>query len=563
MKEVVIDILRKALNKIDVKLKKEQIEKILEIPPSQEMGDYAFPCFFLSEKLKQGPHEIALEIREKIKNFPETDFEDIQTSGGYINFFENRKDLARKAVWDIITKKEKYGKQNIGKQKKIIIEFSSPNIGKPFGIGQLRSTIIGNSISNIYKFVGFKPIRINYLGDWGTQFGKLILGYEKFGSENKLHKNAIKHLLEIYVKINKNKKYEKEAREWFKKLEDKNKEAVILWRAFKELSMEEFEKIYKILDITFDNYSGEFEASKMTKEVLEKLNEKNLLKKSEGALIVDLNEFNLGVCIIQKSDGATTYATRDIATAINRYKKYKFNKMIYEVGQEQKLHFRQIFKVMELMGYKWTKDCIHVSHGLYLGNDRKKFATRKGKTIFMEDIINKTQTLAKKEIKKRTPKINKKELDKRSLIVAIAAIFYGDLKNNRVKDIIFDLERFVSFEGDTGPYIQYSYARATSILNKTENNKKFIIKNLHPKEIELVKKLLDFQNVISNSYKTLNPSLIANYSYQLSQIFNEFYHSCPVIGSEEESFRLALVESFRQVLKNASKLLGFNLLEKM
>ena len=563
MKKKVVRILKKALKEKKIKLKNEEIENLLEVPPSQDMGDYAFPCFFLSEKLKQEPSQIALEIREKIGNPPVMDFEDIQTSGPYINFFLNRKNLARKLVWEVLTQKENFGKTNIGHKKKLVVEFSSPNIGKPFGIGHLRSTIIGNAIANICEFEGFKTIRINYLGDWGTQFGKLIFGYQKFGNERKLHADPTKHLLDIYVKISRNKKYEKPSREWFKKLENRNEKAGMLWRAFKELSLGEYKKDYKMLGINFDDYDGESKYTKEMKKVKEELKEKKLLKKSKGALVVDLKKYNLGVCLIEKSDGTTLYATRDIASAIKRHKKYKFERMIYEVGQEQKLYFKQIFKILELMGYDWAKNCVHVEHGLYLDKDRKKFSTRKGKTIFMKDIIDETVSLAKKEIKKRTSKILKEELNERALKIAIASIFYGDLKNNRLNNIVFDIKRFVSFEGDTGPYIQYSYARASSILKKTTNKNKFKIAELEPKEIQLVKKLSQFPDVVLNSYQSLNPSLIANYSYQVAQIFNEFYHTCPVMNSEKEEFRLALVEAFRQVLRNSLSLLGIKVLEEM
>ncbi len=563
MKEIVIKILKKALKKKGVKLKEEEIEKYIEIPPSSEMGDYSFPCFFLGKELKQEPSQIALEIREKIGNPPTMDFEDIQTSGAYINFFLNRKDFARKIVWEVLTQKANFGKMKLGKRKKILVEFSSPNIAKPFGIGHLRSTIIGNSIANICKFEGFNVIKINYLGDWGTQFGKLLLGYEKFGSEKKLHKDPMKHLLEIYVKINKNKKYEKKSREWFKKLEEGDKKALMLWKVFKELSLNNFKKIYKILGMKFDEYSGESLYLKKTKKIIEELKEKNLLKKSQGAKIVNLNEYGLGVCLMEKSDGTTIYATRDISAAITRYKKYQFEKMIYEVGQEQTLHFKQIFKILELMDYKWAKNCVHAGHGLYLDEKRKKFSTRKGKTVFIEDILEKTISLAKKEIEKRSPSISKRKLNERALKIAIAAIFYGDLKNNRLNDIVFDIKKFISFEGDTGPYLQYSYARATSILKKTQNKDKFKVYDLEPKEIELVKKISQFPDVVLNSYKNLSPSFIANYAYQLAKIFNEFYHACPVIGSKQESFRLALIEAFRQILKNSLRLLGIDILEEM
>ncbi len=562
MKELVVGLLKKALHKKGIKLNEEEIDRLLEIPPSADMGDFAFPCFFLSEKLKDEPHQIALELREEIGTPPATDFEDIQTAGPYINFFFNRKTLAKKLVWEALTYKKNYGKTNLGKRKKIIVEFSSPNIAKPFGIGHLRSTIIGNSIANICEFLGFKVIRLNYLGDWGTQFGKLLFGYNKFGSEKKLQKNPIQHLLEIYIKANK-KTYEKKSREEFRKLEAGDRKALMLWRLFKEMSVEEFEKIYDSFGIKFDVYLGESMYNKKMKEVIRKLEEKKLLRKSEGAKVVDLKKDGLGICLIEKGDGATLYITRDLASAIDRYKKYRFEKMIYEVGQEQKLYFRQLFRLLELMGYEWAKNCIHVDHGLYLGKDGKRFATRKGKTLFMKDILDETHTLAKKEIIKRAPNISKKELEKRALKIAIAAIFYGDLKNNRSNNMIFDIKRFISFEGDTGPYIQYSYARAGSILKKTKNQDKFEVYELQPQEIALIKKLLQFPEIVMDAHKNLNPSIIANYSYQICKLFNEFYHSCPVIGSKEESFRLALIAAFRQILKNATHLLGIELLEEM
>ncbi|MCK5043714.1 arginine--tRNA ligase [Candidatus Pacearchaeota archaeon] len=563
MKKEIVKLLKKALNEKGIKLKDEEIGKFIETPPSPDMGDFSFPCFFLSEKLKQNPNQIALEIREKIGNPPVMDFEDIQTSGPYINFVLNRKSLAKKVVWEVLNQKQDFGKVNLGHKKKIVVEFSSPNMGKPFGIGNLRSTIIGNSIANICEFEGFNVIKMNYLGDWGTQFGKLILGYKKFGNEKKLHENPVKHLLELYVKISNNKRYENESRKWFKKLEDGDKEAVILWRAFKELSLNELKKIYKLLGITFDEYDAESKHNKGMDKVIAELKEKKLLKKSEGAQIVQLKNYNLGTCLVQKSDGATLYATRDLATAIARYKKYKFVRMIYEVGKEQKLHFKQLFKVLNLMGYGWADNCVHVAHGLYLDKDGKKFATRKGKTIFMADIIDQTTSLIKKEIKDRTPKISKEELEDRALKIAMAAIFYGDLKNNRSNDAVFDIKRFISFDGDTGPYILYSYARASSILKKVTTKKKFEVFELEPKEIELVKKLSQFPEIVLKSYQNLNPSVIANYSYQLAKIFNEFYHACPVIGSKQIEFRLALVESFRQVLRNSLKLLGIKTLEQM
>ena len=562
MKKEVVKLLKKALKEKELKFKDEELSKIIEIPPSSEMGDYAFPCFFLADKLKDSPEIIAKELRQKIGEPPATDFEDIQTQGPYINFYLNRKSLARQTVWDVLTQKKNYGKSNIGKRKKIIVEFSSPNIAKPFGIGHLRSTIIGNSIANILDFQNFKTIRINYLGDWGTQFGKLILGYKKFGSEKKLEKDPIKHLFEIYVKINK-KQYEKDAREEFKKLEEGDKKNLLLWKHFRDLSLENFKEIYKELGIKFNVYEGESNYNKKRKELLNELKEKGFAKKSKGAYVIDLTSYGLENALIEKSDGTSLYITRDLAAAIERYKKYKFNTMIYEVGREQELYFKQLFKILELNGHKWAKNCIHVYHGHYLSKTGKRLATRKGKTFFMEDILKKTISMAKKELKKRNSKISEKELEEKSLRIAIAAIFYGDLRSNRINNIVFDIKNFVSFEGNTGPYILYSYARAGSILEKAPPEGKFEVQELEPKELELIKKISSFSEVILNAANNLNPSIISNYVYQLAQTFNEFYHTCKVIGSESETFRLALVQAFRQVIKNATHLLGIDTVEKM
>ena len=394
MKREISAVLKKALEKEGIGLSREEIENLIEIPPLIEMGDFAFPCFFLASKLKKNPNEIALKLKEIIGKSAR-EIKNIQTSGGYLNFIVDKKMIVVDLIKEVLKEKDKYGSNDLGKGKKILVEYSSPNIAKPFGIGHLRSTIIGNSIANIAEFNGFKTIRMNYPGDWGTQFGKLMLGYKKFGNSAKLKKDPIKHLLEIYVKINKD-IYDEESREWFKKLEQGDKTALELWKKFREMSLKDFEKLYSIIGIKFDVYSGESMHNSEMAEIIKELSKKNLLKKSEGAMIVDLKEFGLGVSLIQKTDGASLYITRDLAAAINRYKKYKFDKMIYEVGQEQKHYFNQLFKILELMGYGWAKDCVHVYHGLYLDKDGKKFATRKGKTIFMEDVINKTKNLAEK-----------------------------------------------------------------------------------------------------------------------------------------------------------------------
>jgi len=555
MKESII----KEIVKI-TKLKKEEIESLIEIPPSSEMGDYSIPCFSLAKSLKKNPVEIAKELSSKIKS---KDLEKVEAKGPYLNFFLNKDKLADETLRRILKEKDKYGSANIGRKKTIAIDLSAPNIAKPFGIGHLRSTIIGNSISNICSYLGYKPIKINYLGDWGTQFGKLIVAYKKFGDEKSLKKNPIRYLLDLYVKGN-DEQYESEAREWFKKLESGDKEAILLWKKFKELSLKEFEKIYSLLEIKFDVVSGESLYTDKMEAVVNDLEKKGILKESEGAKILDLEKFGLGVCLIKKSDGATLYATRDIAAAIDRYKKYKFSKMIYEVGQEQKLHFQQVFKILELLGYSWAGDCIHVYHGLYLDKDGKKFATRAGKTVFMSEVINEAISIAKSEISKRE-KISSNELEERAKKIALSAIIYGDLKNYRANDIVFDIERFLSFEGNTGPYLLYAYARAKSILRKAKFKRtaNFKASSISQKEKEAISQLSDFPNAVYQAYNNLSPSTIANYAFQLAQSFNEYYHSEQVIGSEREQFKLVLVDSFSQVLKNSLHLLGIKTLEKM
>lgn len=554
MKELIANLISK-----ETKLDKPDILKLIEVPKDKNLGDYAFPCFILASTLKKSPVEISKSLASKIKS---KEFEKVQSVGPYLNFFINRLSFTEDVLNKVLLEKDKFGSSKVGKSKTIAIDLSAPNIAKPFGIGHLRSTIIGNSISEIAKFIGYKTVKINYLGDWGTQFGKLIVGYKKFGDDKKLKSNPINHLLEIYVKANKE-EYEDEARLWFKKMEDGDKESLALWKKFKDLSLKEFEEIYNILNVKFDVISGESLYNNKMGEVISLLEKKNLIENSEGAKIVNLEKYNLGVCLIQKNDGTTLYATRDIAAAIDRHKKYNFNKLIYEVGSEQTLHFKQVFKVLELLGFSWAKECTHVAHGLYLDQDGKKFATRKGKTVFMKDVLEETISLAKKEITKRE-KVSLKELENRANKIALAAILYGDLKNYRLNDLVFDIEKFLSFEGNTGPYLLYSYARAQSILKKSKFKKtKLLIPDLSDQEKQLILEISKFPEIVQSAFNQLAPNIIANYSFELSQKFNEFYQSTTVIGSEDELFRISLVSAFSQTLKNALNLLGIQVLEKM
>jgi arginyl-tRNA synthetase len=557
MKEIVVEVL---CNFLDGKMKREELANLIEVPPQREMGDFAFPCFLLAKTEKKSPLLIAQDLAEKIRKGLPKEISGVEVKSAYVNFFLDKKILAKSLI-DRAVKKD-YGRSKEGKGKTIIIDLSSPNIAKPFGVGHLRSTIIGNSIGKILEYLGYKVIRLNYLGDWGTQFGKLIAGYKRWGDENKLKKNPTEHLLDIYVKAN-SEEYEQEARDYFRKLETGDSECLTLWKKFRDMSLKEFDELYKFIGVKFDVLSGESLYNDRMRDSVAKLERKGLLKKSEGAQIVDLTKEGLGVVLIKKSDGATLYATRDITAAIDRFEKYKFERMIYEVGQEQRLHFKQVFKVLELLGYKFANRCTHVSHGLYLDKDGKRFSTREGKTVFMKDVLKETFELAKRNLIRRA-ELSKLDLDHRARMISIAAIFYGDLKNYRENDMIFELDNFLEFEGNTGPYLLYSYARASSIVRKVKGKKqKLEIFELSSQETALLTKLQNFPEAVKQSYERLAPNILANYSYDLAKTFNEFYHAHQVIGSKEESFRLKLIEAFRSVLKNSLSLLGIGVLEEM
>ena len=549
----------------EIGISMEKVANLIEVPPKEELGDFAFPCFGLAKKLKSNPMKIAKDLAEKFRKKLPKEISNVDFAGAYVNFFVDKKMLAKRVL---ARGNRKLAIGNRGKGK-VVIDMSSPNIAKPFGIGHLRSTIIGNSIGKICEANGFEVVKINYLGDWGTQFGKIIFGFKKWGSEAKLKKNPVGHLYELYVRANDD-EYDDVSREEFKKLESGDAENLKLWEKFRKMSLREFDEIYDLLGVEFDVVSGESEYNDKMDVVVADLRKKKLLKKDDGAEIVDLKSEGLGVALIRKSDGASLYTTRDLVAAIARKKKYKFDRMIYEVGQEQEMHFRQFFRILEKMGYGWSKDCVHVAHGLYLDNDGKKFATRKGKTIFMKDILDEVVEKARlrlSEVGSRKSEVGKKELDIRARKIALAAIFYGDLKNRRENNVVFDVDKFLSFEGDTGPYLLYSYARASSLLRKTKRSLVVgswsLVSDIEGQEIKLLKKIDGFGDVVSKAYDSLAPNLIANYCFELAALFNEFYHSCSVIGSDEEGFRLALVGKFRDVLGEGLGLLGIETLEEM
>jgi arginyl-tRNA synthetase len=562
MKEKVIKVLEEALKKKNIKLTTEEIEKNLEIPPLLELGDYAFPCFFLSKKLKKNPNEIALEIKKEIK-IPNV-FEKIQTSGSYVNFFLDKKNLTKRIVNKILKEKENFGKTNI--KGKIMIEFSQPNTHKAFHIGHIRGTVLGESLSRIHEFCNTKVIRANYSGDTGMHIAKWIWCYKKYHSKEKL-RNDESWIASIYVdaveKLDQNKELQNEINKINQKLETrKDEELNNLWKKTRELSIDSWKKIYKELNTFFDIYYFESEFEKRGKEISQKLLSQNIAKLSEGATIVDLKKYDLGVWVLLRKDGTVLYSSKDLALA-ERKLKQRVNRFIMIVADEQDLHFRQLFKTLELMNFPKLKDFKHLSFGV-VRLPTGKMSSRTGENILYSDFIKEITGYAKKRIGQRSKIVNKMELEKKALSVSIAAIKYSMLKQDPNKIIVFNKKTALNFEGDTGPYLQYSYARACSILRKADKkNGEIKIENLEYKEIQLIKKLSEFPEIVLKSYNNLNPSYIANYSFQLAQIFNEFYHACPVIGSKHELFRLILVKSFKQVLRNSLSLLGIETLEKM
>jgi arginyl-tRNA synthetase len=537
-------------------------DSLIEIPPDPSLGDYAFPCFTLSKRLKKAPPQIAAWLQAKIK--PDAVIAEVRNVGPYINFFVNKQKIAETTLREVSEKKDRYGSSDIGKGRKVAIDFSHPNIAKPFGIGHLRSTVIGQSIYRIHNFVGYQSVGINHLGDWGTQFGKLIVAYKRWGDDSKLKKEPITHLFNIYVQFHQeaklNPELEDEARAWFKKLEDGNKEALTLWALFKTLSLEEFRKYYRELDIQFDSWHGEAFYNDQLDNIVELLKKKNILTLSEGALVVEVGE-GMPPGIIRKSDEASTYLTRDIAAALYRLHEYEPAKLLYVVGAPQKLHFQQLFKIIEMLGERKC-EMVHVDFGHYLG-----MKTREGNIIFLEEVLDKAVELAKKIIKEKNPDL--KDKDSVAKMVGIGAIIFGDLVNDRVRDMEFSWDKILNFEGETGPYVQYVHARICSILRKYGREVSADVKyNLLAENIEkeLIKKIYEFRQVVADSAVQYKPSLIARHMLELGQLFNTFYNVCPVLSSGDEDLtraRVLLCDSVRQVMANGLWLLGLKAPEEM
>lgn len=552
--------------KENTELEVDLIQKLIEIPPKKEMGDYAFPCFQLAKTFRKAPNLIAEELKEKINK---EGFEKVVTVGPYVNFFVDKTVLIKDVLEKVLSEKEKYGSSKVGEGKNVVVEYSSPNIAKPFHIGHLFTTAIGNALYKILSFEGYNCIGINHLGDWGTQFGKLISAYRRWVDEEALEKDAIGELLRIYVKFHeeaeKDPELEKEARLNFKNLEDGSEEETELWNRFKDLSLKEFNKVYDMLGIKFDSLAGESFYSDKMDAVVQEIDDKGLLVDSNGAKVVMLDEYNIPPCMIKKSDGATIYATRDLAAAIYRKKTYDFHKCIYVVGTPQALHFKQVFTTLKLMGHDWADDCKHVGFGLVkLAN--KKLSTRNGDVVFLEDLLNQSVEETLKIINEKNPNLKNKEDTAKKL--GIGAVVFTYLKNNRERDIVFDWKEILSFDGETGPYVEYSYARGKSVLRKAgELTGEVDYSKLESKEeFELAKLLGGFNDAIMNAINKLEPAMVTRYVIEVAKAFNKFYNAHGILNAEDNDVKLArvkLVEATCQVIKNALNLLGIDVVEEM
>ena len=560
MRNKIIDLITDSIKELD----RETVSRILEIPPQEDMGDFAFPCFQLAKIFRKAPTIIAQEVAEKIKK---TDFvSKTAAMGPYVNFFIDRTMFVSEMLKQVSV--DNYGSSEIGCGKTICIDYSSPNVAKNFHVGHLRTTLIGNSIYRIYKKLGYRVERINHLGDWGTQFGKLIVAYKKWGSKEAVEQNE---LMKIYVKFHeeaeKDDTLNDEARAWFVKMEQGDEEALSIWEWFKDISLIEYKRIYELLDVDFDSYAGESFYRDKTSAVVDELKKKGMLKESEGAFIVDLEKYDMTPCLIMKKDGSSIYATRDLAAIFYRKKTYDFEKCIYVTGMEQKLHFAQVFKVVELMGYEWAKtDLIHVPYGL-VSLEGGKLSTRSGNIIYAEDILRESVSKIKEVINDKNPDLQDKE--EVAKMVGIGAIIFNDLYNQRIKDVTFSWDKIHSFDGETGPYVQYTYARAASVLRKTgiTDVPEEIDSSLLTDEasVSLLKELIRFPEVVETAAERLEPSVVARFVMSVAQAFNHFYHEnqCNVEDEKLKRARVKLVIIAKEAIKDGLDLLGMKCPEQM
>lgn len=544
------------------------ISGAVEIPPEQKLGDLAFPCFVLAKTMRKAPPIIAKELAEKFQD--DENLQKTEAVGGYLNFFYKRSAFTEQVLTKIANDGNKYGQTEDNSDKTIVLDFSSPNIAKPFHIGHLFSTAVGSSLERIYKHLGYNTVKVNHLGDWGTQFGKLISAYKRWGDREVIEKDPINELLKIYVKFHeeaeKNPELEDEARGYFKSLEDGDEETTALWQYFRDVSLMEFNRVYDKLGISFDSYAGESFYNDKMQEIVDVLKEKELLVESDGAMVVDLSEQNIPPCIVLKSDGATIYATRDMAAALYRSREYNFHKNIYVVGTPQALHFQQIFSVLKKAGYEWADDCVHVGFGLVKFPD-KKLSTRHGDVIFLEDVLNESIQKTMSIITDSNPDLeNKEEVASK---VGIGAVLYTFLKNSREKDIVFSWDSMLDFDGESAPYVQYTYARGRSILRRAGeySNTPDYTKIVSDDEYALVSHLNAFGDAVLDAATKNEPFFVNRYVTTLARLFNKFYNSCPIlkddVDAETRSARLHIVDSTTKVIKIALSLLGIETVEEM
>ena len=547
-----------------VDLPKEKIAALIERPKNAKMGDYAFPAFILAKTMHKNPAIIAKDIAE---NLSSDDFASIQAVGPYVNFAIDHEKLVSATLKDVLAEKEHYGDQKLG-EGNVPIDMSSPNIAKPMSMGHLRSTVIGNSIAKTMEKVGYTPIKINYLGDYGTQFGKLIAAYKHWGNEEDVKKDPIMSLFHYYVRFHKeaetNPELDDEGREWFKKLEDGDPEAVRLWKWFREVSLKDFKRIYKELGVTFDSYNGEAFFNDKMQPVIDELKEKGLLHESQGAQVVDMGP-DENPAIIVKSDGTSIYLTRDLAAAEWRMKEYNFVKMLYVVGNEQAQHFVELKTVLKKMGYDWADEIHHVPFGL-ITQGGKKLSTRKGNVVFLDQVLKDAVSLAKKQIQEKNPDLA--DQDQVAHDVGVGAVVFHDLKNDRLDNFDFNLEEVVRFEGDTGPYVQYTNARAQSVLRKAA------AMGEKPSDSDLAldddwafavaKDLADFPRIVARASEKFEPSVIAKFALDLAKKFNKYYANVKILTKDDKlGARLALVQATSIVLTESLRLLGVNAPKEM
>ena len=549
----------------------EDIEKLIEIPADPKMGDYAFPCFRLAKVMRKAPQMIAADIAKAIE--PNALFEKVEQVNAYVNMFIDKQEFARLTLSAVCEQGAAYGNTEGGKGKTVVVEYSSPNIAKPFHIGHIRSTVIGASIAKLYEAIGCKVVRLNHLGDYGTQFGKMIVAYRKWGNKEDVEREPIKTLLSYYIKFHeeaeKDPALEDEARETFTKLEHGAPEETALWQWFRSESLKEFSRVYDMLDIHFDSYNGESFYSDKMPAVLEELKEKGLLQESQGAQIVDLEPYGMTPALVTKSDGSSLYITRDLAAAMYRKKTYDFDKCIYVVASQQNLHFQQWFKILELMGYDWAKDCVHVPFGL-VSLEEGTMSTRQGRVVFLEDVLKRAVEKTREIIEEKG--VNTDNMEETAKIVGIGAVIFQELSNYRIKDYTFSWDKVLNFDGETGPYVQYTHARAASVLrNAGAADQRFDVSGMDLRYIcgdagyELVKLLYRFPEVVADAADKYEPSVVTRHIVDIAQAYNKFYHDERILvdNEDEKNAKLLLTYAAKQAIANGLALLMMKAPEKM